>query len=67
MTSVKTTSKWIYPQVDYLTHTAMATSKIHNSFKHDLVTLCTVVLVRAEEWPEESNDYTSMKDAKGQT
>ena len=24
--------------------------------------ICTVVLVRAQQWPEESNDYTSMKD-----
>ena len=54
--------KWIYPQVDYLTHTAMATSKIHNSFKRDVVTPCItmyvhiVALVRAKEWPEESND-----------
>ena len=25
----------------------------------------SVVLVMAKEWPEESNDYTSMKDARG--
>ena len=28
---------------------------------------CTVVLVRAQEWPEESKDYTSMKDLRGRT
>ena len=51
------------------THTAMAMAaiEIHISFKRDMVTLCTVVSVRAKEWLVESNDYTGMKDVRGQT